>query len=126
MNWGLAVFFDSHEVIGFVAVSFLDDIFPAGQMIEGGPRVSVDICIPSRGVTWLKLFDLNAHFLSYQDPREVGYATAWGRQDLISITEFGDSVRVFGAWLTGYTFILSTRNPIHSCLGSDRIHDGHR
>ncbi len=46
-----------HQIIGFVAVCFLDDVLPVGKVVKGGLGMGVYVCIPCRGVGWLDLFD---------------------------------------------------------------------
>ena len=53
---------NGHEVIGFVAIGFFDDVFPAGEVVQGGLWVVVNVFIPGRGVGWGDCFYLDTHF----------------------------------------------------------------
>ena len=39
-----------HKVVGLVAVGFADDISPAGEMVEGGFGMGMDVGIPDPGL----------------------------------------------------------------------------
>ena len=49
-------------------VGFAYYILPAGQMVESGLGMGVNVFVPSRCISWFNCFDLNAHsFLLRED-----------------------------------------------------------